>query len=481
MKLSNKSYLHLVGILFIMVGHFSSCSTATKTTDTISWANLDGMLSQIKAPEFPDQDFVITDFGAIGDGTTKATEAIRNAIAACHNAGGGRVVIPAGEFLTGAIHLKSNINLHLEEGATLLFSQNPDDYLPLVFTRWEGTELYNYSPLIYAYGQENIAITGKGILDGQASAEHWWYWKGPWNRRTWEIGPQNQVESRALLQQMAENGVPVEERIFGPGHYLRPSFVQFYKCRNILIDGVSIINSPMWIIHPVLSENITIQNVTVNSHGPNNDGCNPESSRNVLIQDSFFDTGDDCIAIKSGRNADGRRLATPSENIIVRRCTMRAGHGGVVMGSEISGNVRNVFVEDCIMDSPSLQRIIRFKTNSLRGGIIENVFVRNIHVGQVQQAILHIDFQYEEGDAGQFTPVVRNINLENITSQQSGRALFIRAYERAPVTGIHIKNSHFNGVASENVIEHVKQLTLENVFINGQPMKNPVSESGAQM
>ena len=160
---------------------------------------------------------------------------------------------------------------------------------------------------------------------------------------------------------------------------------------------------------------------------------------------------------------------------------MRAGHGGVVMGSEISGNVRNVFVEDCIMDSPSLQRIIRFKTNSLRGGIIENVFVRNIHVGQVQQAILHIDFQYEEGDAGSFTPIVRNINLENITSQQSGRALFIRAYERAPVTGIHIKNSHFKGVASENIIEHVKQLTLENVFINGQPMKNPVSESEAQM
>jgi polygalacturonase len=450
-----------------------SCATGTaKTSPKVTWDYLDVILAKIAPPVFPDKSFDITNFGAVGDGQTKATAAIRAAIEACHAAGGGMVVVPEGQFLTGAIHLLSNVNLHLKEGATLKFSQNPDDYLPLVFTRWEGTELYNYSPFVYAYDQVNIAITGRGTLDGQANAGNWWYWKGEWSRRTWEIGPQNQATSRAILQQMAEDGVPVEERIFGPGHYLRPQFIQFYRCRNILIDGVTIINSPMWIIHPVLSENITIQNVTVNSHGPNNDGCNPESSRNVLIQDSYFDTGDDCIAIKSGRNADGRRLAVPSENIVVRRCTMRAGHGGVVMGSEISGSVRNVFVEDCLMDSPNLQRIIRFKTNSVRGGVIENIFVRNLHVGEVRRAVLYIDFDYEEGDAGEFTPVVRNINIENITSQKSERALYIRAYERSPVTGVHIKNSRFNGVQRGNVLDFVENLTLEEVYINGEPMVN---------
>lgn len=231
----------------------------------------------------------------------------------------------------------------------------------------------------------------------------------------------------------------------------------------------------MWVIHPVLSENITISNVSVKSHGPNNDGCNPESSRNILIQDCYFDTGDDCIAIKSGRNADGRRLNVPAENIIVRRCTMRDGHGGVVMGSEISGNVRNIFAEDCIMDSPNLDRIIRIKTNSLRGGTIENIFVRNINVGKVRQAILHIDFDYEEGDAGTFTPIVRNINIENVTSQSSDRAVFINAYERAPVKGITIKNSSFNNVKKEDRINHVKDFNVENVLVNGEPMKLPES------
>lgn len=475
MTLKVKTFVILFQFLAVSL-LVSSCSPRAKTSDAIGWDQLETIQAQIKAPEFPDKDFLITDFGAVADSVTLNTEAFRAAIEACNAAGGGRVVVPQGVFLTGAIHLKSNVNLHLAEGAVIRFSRNDDDYLPVVFTRWEGVELYNYSPFIYAYEQENVAITGKGTLDGNATAEHWWFWKGPWSRRTWEIVPQNQVESRRKLIQMAEDGVPVEERIFGKGHYLRPNFVQFYKCKNILMEGITIINSPMWVIHPVLSENITISNVTVRTKGPNNDGCNPESSRNILIQDSYFDTGDDCIAIKSGRNADGRRLNVPSENIIVRRCTMRDGHGGVVMGSEISGSVRNVFVEDCIMDSPRLDRIIRIKTNSIRGGTIENIFVRNLNVGNVRQAILHIDFDYEEGDAGDFPPTVRNIHLENITSQSSDRAIFINAYERAPVTGIFLKNCTFNGVERENLINHVSDIRVENVTINGQPMTVPQAQ-----
>lgn len=473
-----KSFTGLSVTLITLVFFSGACQYGSeKGSEEISWESVDGILKHIIAPEFPDKFFNVTDFEARGDGDNLSTVAINSAIAKCSEEGGGIVLIPEGTFLTGAIHLKSNVNLHLSEGATLKFSRNHEDYLPIVFTRWEGTELYNYSPFIYAYEQENIGVTGEGKLDGQSTSAHWWQWKGEWARRTWEIGPENQAASNAILRKMAEDGVPVEERIFGPGHYLRPNFIQFYKCKNILMEGVTIINSPMWVIHPVLSENITISNISVISHGPNNDGCNPESSRNILIQNSLFDTGDDCIAIKSGRNADGRRINMPSENIIVRGCTMRDGHGGVVMGSEISGNVRNIFAEDCIMDSPNLDRIIRIKTNSLRGGVIENIFVRNINVGNVKQAILHIDFDYEEGDAGEFTPEVKNIHLENITSRSSERAVFIKAYERSPVDGVYIKNCKFNGVEKENQINFIENLVLENVYLNGKPWSSATSSN----
>jgi polygalacturonase len=244
---------------------------------------------------------------------------------------------------------------------------------------------------------------------------------------------------------MGEENVPVDQRVFGQGHYLRPNFIQFYSCKDILIDSVTILRSPMWIIHPVLSENITVQNVRIISHGPNSDGCDPESCRNVLIKNCLFDTGDDCIAIKSGRNNDGRRVNVASENLVIQGCTMRDGHGGVVIGSEISGSCRNVFAEDCSMDSPNLDRALRIKTNSVRGGVVENVYFRNIRVGEVKEAVILVSFQYQEGDAGQFTPVVRNIFVENVTSQKSDYALFLDGYERSPISNVNIISCSFNG------------------------------------
>jgi unsaturated rhamnogalacturonyl hydrolase len=411
------------------------------------WAKLEEILARIYPPLIPGREFSILSYGAGADGKTDSTGAIAEAIDAAAHAGGGRVVVPAGVYLTGPIQLKSRVELHLDGGATLKFKTDPEAYLPTVFTRFEGMECWNYSPLIYAFMQENIAITGEGVLDGQASDENWWRWKG---RRG---GTNTQNEARASLAKMVAEGVPVAERKFGEGGNLRPSFFEPYRCKNVLIEGVRIRRSPMWEIHPVLCTNVIVRGVDIVTHGPNNDGCNPESSRDVLIEDTLFDTGDDCIAIKSGRNNDGRRVAVPSENIIIRRCTMKDGHGGVTIGSEISGGCRNVFVEDCVMDSPNLDRAIRFKSNAVRGGVVENIFVRDVKVGTVADAALQIDFLYEEGSSGPHKPVVRNLVIENMTVENAKRVLDIKGFPGAEISGVRIHNSHFKGITGTDTIQ----------------------------
>lgn len=420
------------------------------------WEQVDGILARIRAPQFSDRDFRITDYGAVGDGQADCTEAFTKAISAAHEAGGGRVVVPAGAFFCGPIHLKSNVNLHLSKGAVIRFSVDPNAYLPVVYTRFEGVECMSYSPLVYAYEQENIAITGEGTLDGQAGDENWWRWK------------KIQSDDVDALRDQGESGVPVRRRVYGRGKKLRPNMIQPYKCRNILIEGVTIKNSPMWHIHPVLSANITVRNVRVIGHGPNNDGCNPESCRDVLIEGCYFDTGDDCIAIKSGRNNDGRRVNVPTENVVIRNCKMSDGHGGVVIGSEMTGGARSVFAEHCTMDSPNLDRALRIKTNSVRGGTVENVFLRDIAVGQVAEAIVKINFHYGEGDAGDYTPTVRHVFLERVTSRKSRYALAIQGYDRSPITDVHLRNCTFENVERPNLLVGVKGLVLDNVMINGQ-------------
>ena len=429
------------------------------------------ILKRLKPPQFPRRTFDLTNFGAKGDGRTDCTLAFRRAIDHCTKAGGGRVVVPPGSYLTGAIHLKSNVNLHISEGATVKFSQNPKDYLPVVFSRWEGVEVFNYSPFIYAFEQKNIAITGRGTLNGQSDNEHWW----PWNGRPaygWKEGLNNQRPDRNALFAMAEKGVPVRERVFGEGHYLRPQFIQPYRCQNVLIEGVTIRNSPMWEIHPVLCRNVIVRNVIVNSHGPNNDGCNPESCTDVLIADCDFDTGDDCIAIKSGRNADGRRLNAPTENVIVSGCRMKDGHGGITVGSEISGGVRNVFAMNCRLDSPNLDHALRVKNNAMRGGVLESLHFRNIVVGQVAHAVITIDFNYEEGAKGSFTPVVRDYTVEGLRSARSKHALDVQGLATAPIVNLRLTNCTFDNVAEGNVVRNVKDATFDNVKINGQSIRN---------
>jgi polygalacturonase len=436
-----------------------------------AWAQAASILARISPPRFPDREFDVTKFGAAGDGAKDCTAAFRDAIAACQAAGGGRVVVPAGMFLTGPIRLKGGVNLHVSSGAVLRFSRDPRQYLPVVFTRWEGVELMNYSPFIYAFEEDRVAITGGGTLDGQADPEHWWPWKGK-DAKT--PGP-NQAPARARLFGMAAQGVPVAARVFGEGSYLRPNFIQPYRCKNVLIEGVTIRNSPMWEIHPVLCTNVTVRKVTIDSHGPNNDGCNPESCRDVLVEGCTFDTGDDCIALKSGRNEDGRRLGAPIENVVIRDCTMKDGHGGVVIGSEISGGARNIFAERCYMDSPQLDRALRIKTNAMRGGTIEHVYMRDVTVGQVAEAVVTVNFFYEEADAGTFQPIVRDIEVRNVTSRKSQYALLLRGFRQAPISDVRIVDCTFDNVAKPDVLEAVKDITLTNVKINGTLRNETIS------
>lgn len=428
---------------------------------------------QIKRTSFAKRTFYITDFGAKPHNEAEPChEAINQAITACSLAGGGTVVVPKGTFFTGPITLKSNVNLHVSEGATLKFSTDQSLYFPGVITRWEGIDCYNARPLIYAYGETNIAITGKGTIDGQGSKEAWWPMCGA-PRYGWKEGMVAQRNGgRERLLMYGETNTPIYKRIMTPEDGMRPQLINLYSCNTVLIEDVTLLNSPFWVIHPLFCESLIVRGVNIFNRGPNGDGCDPESCKNVLIENCVFDTGDDCIAIKSGRNNDGRKWNIPSENIIVRGCKMKNGHGGVVIGSEISGGYRNLFVENCEMDSPELDRVIRIKTSTCRGGVIENVFVRNVTVGQCREAVLRINLQYENRENCQrgFTPTVRNVHLKNVTCQKSQLGVLIIGLEDPSlVNNISVEDSHFNNVAKDgNDIKSAKDVTFKNLYINGK-------------
>lgn len=471
-RLRNSVLLLLNCLLLIS----TSCKNTEKKEEAVNqsetdiWEQADVIIEKVGKVEFPDSTFNIKDYGAVADGITLNTEAFSKAIKACNEAGGGKVVVTAGKYLTGPIHLKSNVNLHLEKGSEILFTKDKSAYLPAVHTSYEGMEIMNYSPLVYAKGQKNIAVTGKGILNGQADNTNWWPWCGA-ERYGHKEGEPKQKDDHNLptLFKMIEDGTPVEERIFGEGHQLRPLFLEVLECENVLIEGVTFTNAPFWVIHPLKSKYIKVDGVTVNSHGPNNDGCDPEYSKYVHITNCNFNTGDDCIAIKSGRNGDGRRVNIPSENILVENCNMKDGHGGVVMGSEISAGVRNVFVRNCIMNSPNLDRAIRIKTNTLRGGFVENVYVKDIEVGQVKEAVLKINTYYGiyGVQEGEFIPSISNINLENITVENGGKyGLLIKGRKEKPITGISLKNVTIKNTETPLLIENCESIDYINTTIN---------------
>ena len=444
----------------------------------------EGMYQQIeqsiRVPQFAEKAFPITKFGAKTTNTAVQNQkAIQKAIDTCSKKGGGKVIIPAGEkFLTGAITLKDGVNFVVEEGATLEFVFQPELY-PIVETSWEGLECFNLSPCIYAFKAKDIAITGKGTIDGGGSNDTWWPWNGN-PRFGWKEGMISQrIESRPRLLKNGEDGIPMynekgertPERVFGPQDGLRPQLVSFNKCEGILLEDVTLLRSPFWVIHPLHSTDITVRRVKMINDGPNGDGCDPECCDRVLIEDCYFNTGDDCIAIKSGRNRDGRERNMPSKNIIIRNCEMKNGHGGVVIGSEISGGCQNVFAHDCVMDSPELERVLRIKTNSCRGGIIENINMRNVKVGVCKESVLKINLDYEPKEicCRGYYPTVRNVYMENVTSESSQYGVqIIGLDEDTYVYDITVKDCKFNGVKDGNFMSgKTRNINFENLFING--------------
>jgi polygalacturonase len=413
----------------------------------------------VEPPAFRDCVYDIRSFGAMEDGRASNTDAFRRAIEACYEEGGGTVLIRAGMWLTGLLHLRSNVNLHLEKGAQVRFSTRPADYLPVVFTRWEGVECYNYSPLIYARDCENVAVSGDGILDGQGQA--WWHWK------------KLQQPAAKTLYDAESKGVPVDQRIFGTEEAaLRPQFLQTVGCRNVFVEGVTFVNGPMWTVHPVYCENVLVRGITVRSEGPNTDGLNPDSCRNVLVEGCTFHTGDDCIAINSGMNEDGWRVNRPCENIEIRDCVMSKGHGAVAIGSGMSGGVRNVYAHDCTVTGGD--QGVRLKSMRGRGGFVENVLFENIHMAGLRRETIVLNMFYGSSTAASRSdqpPAFRNIHVRSVTCESAGVAVAIRGLPEQPIERVVLEDLLLNAIEGIRC-QDADDLTIKNV--SGTTQEEPL-------
>lgn len=394
----------------------------------------DGILKNITGAEISPVKVSILKFGAKADGKKDCLKAFNKAMQRATRDGALRLVFPAGTYyMRGPLHLVSNVTLELEEGATIKFDPDPTLY-PTVATSWEGTFLHNYSPMIYGYGLHDVAIIGRGTIDGNASATF----------ATWR---QLQKADQALSREMNHTTVPVAERVFGTGHYLRPHLIQFYNCEKVTLEGVKITNSPFWCVHLLKSENIVCRSLRYDARLVNNDGIDPECSRNILIEDVEFDNGDDNIAIKSGRDNDGWTMGSPSENIVIRGCRFKGLHA-VVIGSEMSGGVRNIIIEDCNYGG-YCKRGIYVKTNPDRGGFANNIYVKNCTFGDVED-LFYITSRYAgEGTGSAKLPEVCDIFVDGLRCKRaSGTALVIQGGPDSPVSNIEFRNVEVDSAAS---------------------------------
>jgi polygalacturonase len=426
------------------------------------------ILQNIKAPQFKKEIYDITAYGAVADGQTDNKTAFEKAISLCSFNGGGEVIVPKGAYyIAGPVVLKSHVNLHFNDGAELIFSGEPKDYLPAVITLWEGTELYNYSPLFYAYQCSDVAITGNGTVNGSASK----------NFATWR--PQGST-AQNKLRQIGHDGTPVYERVFGEGYHLPPDMIQFFGCKNVLIQGITIVDAPYWVIHPVLCNNVTVENVTINSHNLNNDGCDPEACTNVLIQHCNFTTGDDGIAIKAGRDQDGWRIGQPTENIIVRDCIFNSKTNGLCIGSEMSAGVRSVYMYNVLIHK--CLSAIYFKSNLDRGGFIEDIHVNNIICDSARSAFIRFENNYHGSRGGHYPTLFNNFTISDVTCKHTGEVgIYAIGVQGNPLKNISLNNVVIKNTPRAQIIDYADNLQYKKVTINGVALTKPVNTGVIQL
>ncbi len=459
------------GVLILALFWFSFLNRSIPKTETLPVAeNPDPYPTQaitiktpfndslvIKEPVFPDRICSITDFGAVGDGKTMNTNVFKNAITSCAQAGGGKVIVPAGVYLTGPIRLESNIELHVERDAIILFSPSPKDYLPVVFSRFEGIEYYNYSPPIYASDATNVAITGTGTLNGQGNI-HWWKIMAKANKYI------------NGLYAMGDDNVPVEKRIFGDEvKGLRPAFIECINCHHVLIENIKIINGPMWTIHPLYSDHVIVRGVDIaTAPGPSTDGIAIDSSTFVLVENSTFNTGDDAIVLKSGRDKDGWRVNRPTENVVIRDCTIKESHGAVAIGSEMSGDIRNVFGSDITINGSQFG--FRIKGALGRGGVVENIWMQDFSMRSISIDAVQIttDYGYPFNQNNTAPPIFRNIHLSNMTAQKASQAIYIEGLPDYPIENITFQNITLPTTKDGIVIRDAREIHMDGMQITAK-------------
>lgn len=448
------------GALLLLLAACGPLSARDPTPGRVDWTMVETIVSRIEAPRIPTRTYRVADFGAAGDGAADARPAILAAIAKATAEGGGRVVLSPGVWRSrGPIQLQSRIELHLEPGAHLLFAPEPEHYLPVVETRWEGTRVLSYSPLVYARDVEDVAITGPGTIDGNVrSGFHAWH-------------PLAEPDIRRL-RRMGFTGVPLTERVFGAGTHLRPPLVQLVRARRVRLEGFTAVNSPFWVNHLVYSEHVTVRAIKVESHFPNNDGVDVDSSRWVLVEDSIFRTGDDAVVIKSGRDLDGRTVGKPSEYVVVRRNDM-GGEDGIALGSEISGDIRYVFFTDNVLRSGS--SAIRFKANLDRGGTVEHVGVRRFKVGSFER-LFWFQLNYPGELGGNFPSTYRDIVFEDFAVETVGTLFEAHAPKQAPLRDVVLRSIDVASAKKTTILENVQGLRFDGVTVAGRPVSLAAGE-----
>lgn len=439
---------------------------------------------EVNIPTFKDSSYLITDFGAVGDGRFDNKSVIQSTIDKCSSEGGGKVIIPRGIYFSGPIQLKSNVNLHLEDGAVLLFSPNFEDY-PLINTNFEGFFTYRCISPIYTKEAENIAITGNGVIDGDGGAwrpvKKFKLSEKMWNELTEKSGVVLEGKDDIWWpSESAMNGhvnlIPNPEKLKDEKEcskyhdFLRPVLVNFTNCKNILLDGPTFKNSPAWCLHPWLCEHLTIRNITVKNpwYSQNGDGVDIDSCKYVQVMDSTFDVGDDAICIKSGKNEDGRKLGKPCEYVVFKNCIVYHGHGGFVVGSEMSGGVKNIKISDCTFIGTDTG--LRFKSCLGRGGVVEDIYIDNINMTRITKEAIIFTMEYDmdtkEGQEVQKEeiPEFKNVYISNVNCVQAGTGISISGLSEMPIHDIEFKNVTIN---SKNPvkIEMAENIKQENVSV----------------